>query len=298
MNAAAIMVMASFLGAAALWSFLPRAAERTPGRRGAATGVVLGAVGLALFGSQLPAAGGWGVNLAFYPLAAVTLAAGVAVVAARGPGALVRWYGLLSIGTLGLSLVLGGWCMVLLIVILVAVVLVVLFWRASRSAGQGAGSGETCREPLIALTAGAVVVGVLMVTLDRALALPVGPDEAAAGGLGLLHNGLAVGAMLVGIGLVGVLSRRSRSAELFAAATMFLGVLLSVVAWTRWHGGSSSQTVFVALMVTGVLAGAYWWGSMRIRAERREQVGATCGGLGVSGAEAGSSSPASRRCDE
>lgn len=54
-------------------------------------------------------------------------------------------------------------------------------------------------------------------------------SEAAAAGMGLLHNGLLVGALLFALGLVGILTRRNMIVMFLSAELMLQGVSVSLV---------------------------------------------------------------------
>ena len=71
--------------------------------------------------------------------------------------------------------------------------------------------------------------------------------EAAAAGMGLLHNGLLVGALLFALGLVGILTRRNMIVMFLSAELMLQGVSVSLVSWSRFHGdwGGHMLVIFV-----------------------------------------------------
>ncbi|MEE3369516.1 MAG: NADH-quinone oxidoreductase subunit NuoK [Planctomycetota bacterium] len=64
----------------------------------------------------------------------------------------------------------------------------------------------------------------------------------------LLQNYLVVGALLFGLGLVGLLVRRNLIVMFLCAEMMLQGVSLSLVAWGRYHGDWGGQ-VFVVFMI-------------------------------------------------
>ena len=72
-------------------------------------------------------------------------------------------------------------------------------------------------------------------------------SEAAAAGMGLLHNGLLVGALLFAIGLVGILTRRNMIVMFLSAELMLQGVSVSLISWSRFHGdwGGHMLVIFV-----------------------------------------------------
>ncbi|MCK4615408.1 MAG: NADH-quinone oxidoreductase subunit NuoK, partial [Pirellulales bacterium] len=65
--------------------------------------------------------------------------------------------------------------------------------------------------------------------------------------LGLLQNGLVVGAILFSLGLVGILSRRNLIVMFLSAELMLQGISVSLVAWSRYHGdfGGHVLVIFV-----------------------------------------------------
>lgn len=69
-----------------------------------------------------------------------------------------------------------------------------------------------------------------------------GPAE-----LANLHNNLAIGAILFGVGLVGFMARRNMIVMFVCAEMMLQGVALSLVAWGRWHNDWGGQifTIFI-----------------------------------------------------
>jgi NADH-quinone oxidoreductase subunit K len=64
--------------------------------------------------------------------------------------------------------------------------------------------------------------------------------------LSLLHNYLVVGAMLFGIGMIGLVSRRNLIIAFLSAEMMLQGVSVSLVAWGRFHNdwGGQILTIF------------------------------------------------------
>jgi NADH-quinone oxidoreductase subunit K len=63
-----------------------------------------------------------------------------------------------------------------------------------------------------------------------------------------LHSYLAVAAVLVGIGLVGFLSRRNMIVMFLSAETMLQGVSLSLVAWGRFHNDLGGQMLVLFII--------------------------------------------------
>ena len=67
--------------------------------------------------------------------------------------------------------------------------------------------------------------------------------------LGLLQNGLVVGAILFALGLVGILARRNLIVMFLSAELMLQGISVSLVAWSRHHGDFGGH-VLVILVLT------------------------------------------------
>ncbi|MBN1909802.1 MAG: NADH-quinone oxidoreductase subunit NuoK [Pirellulales bacterium] len=64
----------------------------------------------------------------------------------------------------------------------------------------------------------------------------------------LVHDYLAVGALLFGIGLIGLISRRNLIVMFLSVEIMLQGVSLSLVAWSRFHGDEGGQ-VFILFII-------------------------------------------------
>jgi NADH-quinone oxidoreductase subunit K len=79
------------------------------------------------------------------------------------------------------------------------------------------------------------------------LASETAAAEAVSAGIGLLHNGLLVGAALFALGLVGILTRRNMIVMFLSAELMLQGVSVSLVSWSRFHGdwGGHMLVIFV-----------------------------------------------------
>ncbi len=64
----------------------------------------------------------------------------------------------------------------------------------------------------------------------------------------LLNNYLIVGAILFGIGMVGVLSRRNMIVMFLSVEIMLQGVSLSLVAWSRYHNDFGGQILVMFII--------------------------------------------------
>jgi NADH-quinone oxidoreductase subunit K len=65
--------------------------------------------------------------------------------------------------------------------------------------------------------------------------------------ISLLHNTLILGAILFGVGMVGLLVRRNMIVMFLSAEMMLQGVSISLVAWGRFHNdfGGQMLTIFI-----------------------------------------------------
>jgi len=76
-------------------------------------------------------------------------------------------------------------------------------------------------------------------------------DEAA-----LLQNYLIVGALLFGIGLIGLFSRRNMIVMFLAAEMMLQGVSVSFVAWGRYHNDWGGQVLVIFILTVAACEAA------------------------------------------
>ncbi|MBS0211082.1 MAG: NADH-quinone oxidoreductase subunit NuoK [Planctomycetes bacterium] len=72
----------------------------------------------------------------------------------------------------------------------------------------------------------------------------------------LLHNYLVVGALLFGIGLVGLLARRNMIVMFLCAEMMLQGVSLSLVAWGRYHNNFDGQVLVIVILTVAACEAA------------------------------------------
>jgi NADH-quinone oxidoreductase subunit K len=72
----------------------------------------------------------------------------------------------------------------------------------------------------------------------------------------LLHGYLIVGALLVGIGLVGFMSRRNLIVMFLAVEMMLQGVSLSLVAWGRFHNNWDGQILVIFILAVAACEAA------------------------------------------
>ena len=64
----------------------------------------------------------------------------------------------------------------------------------------------------------------------------------------LLHNSLIFGAILFGLGALGVLVRRNMTVMFLSAEMMLQGVSVSLVAWGRYHNDFGGQMLVIFIL--------------------------------------------------
>jgi NADH-quinone oxidoreductase subunit K len=64
----------------------------------------------------------------------------------------------------------------------------------------------------------------------------------------LLHNSLILGAVLFGIGMVGMIVRRNMIVMFLCAEMMLQGVAVSLVAWGRFHNDFGGQMLVIFIL--------------------------------------------------
>ena len=72
----------------------------------------------------------------------------------------------------------------------------------------------------------------------------------------LLTNGLVVGAILFGLGLVGFLARRNMIVMFLSAEMMLQGVSISLVAWGRWHNDWGGRILVIFILAVAACEAA------------------------------------------
>jgi NADH-quinone oxidoreductase subunit J len=187
-----LLTASAVLLAAGLWLFLPRGMAR-----GRAGGMLLTIVGLGLWAAHLPSLGTWLANGVFGVLAAVTLLSAVGTITFRNPVYCAIWFGMTLTGTAGLFLYTGAeFLAVATLVVYAGAILVTFLFVLMLAQPQGRSSCDwRSWEPLLSAAAGAVLVGVLSMTLSAVLSAPSGlgmptgatPSELQAGVLTSQH---------------------------------------------------------------------------------------------------------------
>ncbi|MBM4021892.1 MAG: NADH-quinone oxidoreductase subunit NuoK [Planctomycetes bacterium] len=72
----------------------------------------------------------------------------------------------------------------------------------------------------------------------------------------LVLDGLVVGAMLLTLGLVGILSRRNLIVMFLSAELMLQGISVSLVSWSRHHGDWGGQVLVVFVLTVAACEAA------------------------------------------
>lgn len=209
-----IYLTAILLGAVGLWLMLPR-----PQIAVRMAGAVFGAAALGLVASQVPLLGGWVAQGVFAVLAGVTVVSAVATVTLRNPVYAAIWFGMTLLGTAGLFLYQGAqFLAVATIVVYAGAILVTFLFVLMLADPRGrAPYDRVAWEPMVSAAAGAVIVGVLSMTLTGVLVSGNGPPggaeiaaaDRAAGVLAEEHvarlGGELFGRHLVGVEVAGTL---------------------------------------------------------------------------------------------
>ena len=162
-----IIALATAMGALGMWLILPR-----PTNRGRALGVVLGAAGLGLLATQVSGLGHLANDVVFAVMAGVTVLAAVATVTFRSPVYCAIWFGLTLLGTAGLFMFQGAQFLAVATIVVYAGAILVTFLFVLMLA-QPEGHTHYDRrswEPIVSAFTGAVIVGVLAMTVTNVLA--------------------------------------------------------------------------------------------------------------------------------
>ncbi len=165
-----IIPLATVLGAVGIWLMLPRGTAR-----GRMAGVVLTAVALGLGASLLQPLGGWTADGLFYLLAGVTVVAALATITFRNPVYCAIWFGMTLSGTAGLFLFTGAqFLAVATLVVYAGAILVTFLFVLMLAQPEGdAPYDRRSWEAMLSATTGAILVGILTMTLAESF--PAGP---------------------------------------------------------------------------------------------------------------------------
>jgi NADH-quinone oxidoreductase subunit J len=162
----AILALGTALAAVGLWWLLP--GSNMPRR---VLGGVLALVGLACFGSQVPAVGDWFAKGMFHAIAGATIVAAVATISFRSPVYCAIWFGMTLTGTAGLYLLAGAeFLAVATLVVYAGAILVTFLFVLMLSQPEGHTSYDRRSwEAMISAFTGAVLVGVLTMMIGSAI---------------------------------------------------------------------------------------------------------------------------------
>ncbi|NDC62609.1 MAG: hypothetical protein EBZ59_01155, partial [Planctomycetia bacterium] len=181
MPPAGLLLAGSVASAAAcLWLLLPRGDERRGARR---LGLLLGLLALAGFIATGRRLGGVGEEAVFLVVSLVAVFSGAATIVTRSPVYSAIWFALCLAGVSGLLLVLGGQFLgVATIVVYAGAILVMFLFVLMLAQPEGlAPYDRVSNEPFLAAVAGAVLLGLLTLSIGRLSAGPASPADAAAG---------------------------------------------------------------------------------------------------------------------
>jgi NADH-quinone oxidoreductase subunit J len=166
-----ILAGAVTAAAASLWLLLPRGAESRLARW---LGSLLGAAALAGFVLTGRRLGGLGEEAVFLIVSLVAVISGAATIVSRSPVYSAIWFALALAGVSGVLLVLGAQFLGVATIVVYAGAILVMFLFVLMLA-QPAGLAPYDRvsnEPLLAAVAGAVLLGVLSLSIGRLTAEP------------------------------------------------------------------------------------------------------------------------------
>ena len=85
----------------------------------------------------------------------------------------------------------------------------------------------------------------------------------------LLNNYLIVGALLFGIGMIGVLSRRNMIVMFLSLEIMLQGVSITLVAWSRFHNDFGGQMLVLFIIAVAACEAAIALALVLMLFERR-----------------------------
>lgn len=159
--------------AASLWLLLPRGSESRAARR---LGFLLGALALAGFIATGRRLGSSGEEAVFLIVSLVAIVSGAATIVTRSPVYSAIWFALSLAGVAGVLLVLGAQFLGVATIVVYAGAILVMFLFVLMLA-QPAGLASYDRvssEPLLSAVAGAVLLGLLTLSIGRLSAAPAG----------------------------------------------------------------------------------------------------------------------------
>jgi NADH-quinone oxidoreductase subunit J len=152
------------LAALGMWLLLPRGLSRARW-----LGALLGIAALACFASQLRLLGDWTSDVVFWILSGVTIVAAACTVTFRSPVYCAVWFALALVGTAGIFMVQGAqFLSVATIVVYAGAILVTFLFVLMLAQPRGdAYYDRVSWEAILAAAVGAVLVGVLTMTVGK-----------------------------------------------------------------------------------------------------------------------------------
>ncbi|MCE9629418.1 MAG: NADH-quinone oxidoreductase subunit J [Planctomycetia bacterium] len=160
--------------AASLWLLLPRGQSGAAERTSRWLGTLLGLAALACFVATGHRLGGLGEEAVFLIVSLVAVISGAATVVTRSPVYSAIWFAMALAGVAGVLLVLGAQFLgVATIVVYAGAILVMFLFVLMLAAPAGlAPYDRVSNEPLLSAVAGAVLLGILSLSIGRLTAEP------------------------------------------------------------------------------------------------------------------------------
>lgn len=156
--------------AAALWLLLPKSSDTEPSRR---LGILFGALAMVGFAATGRSLGGLGSDGVFLTVAGVALVSGMATIVTRSPVYAAIWFAMALAGVSGVLLLLGAQFLgVATIVVYAGAILVMFLFVLMLAQPSGMASYDrVSNEPMLAATTGAVLLGLLTLSIGRLSAI-------------------------------------------------------------------------------------------------------------------------------
>lgn len=156
--------------AASLWLLLPKSSDTLASRR---LGILLGALALVGFAATGRSLGSVGENGVFLTVSAVALVSGLATIVTRSPVYAAIWFAMALAGVAGVLLALGAQFLgVATIVVYAGAILVMFLFVLMLAQPSGmAPYDRVTNEPMLAASAGAVLLGLLSMSIGRLAAI-------------------------------------------------------------------------------------------------------------------------------
>jgi NADH-quinone oxidoreductase subunit J len=170
----AFILAATITGAISMWLLLPRGGMA----RSRAVGVILGLVSLGLFFSRVPVVGELVSHSIFWLLASTTIVSAAASVTLRSPVYCAIWFAMTLLGTAGLLLLQGAQFLgIATVVVYAGAILVTFLFVLMLAQPQGQAYFDRLSwEGFLSASAGALLVGILTMTMSTYFYPPHKPD--------------------------------------------------------------------------------------------------------------------------